>query len=75
MNEEKEIKIELMEEWLCQMRICCNLSPDEMKRRKDEVDAKLPYTGLASRWEINMKDYPPCKCNTNEGCWHYVAEC
>ena len=42
MNEEKEIKIELMEEWLCQMRICCNLSPDEMKRRKEEVDAKLP---------------------------------
>lgn len=73
----KDIKFEVLREHILSMQICCNLSPDEMRERKKEVEKLLPDSGTSNGWIIELDDerVAPVKCADNEGHWHYIAIC
>lgn len=79
----KEIKLEVLRVNLLGIQFCCNLSPDEMKDRKEEAENMLPYIPefLGSRLEIELEgtmfgiDLSPVPCDNKEGHWHYLAFC
>nr|DAN97948.1 MAG TPA: hypothetical protein [Caudoviricetes sp.] len=79
----KVIEIEVLRVNLLGIQFCCNLSPDEMKDRKEEAENMLPYIPefLGSRLEIQLEgkifgiDLSPVPCNGKEGNWHYLAVC
>lgn len=74
---EKNIRITILRQGLVQLQICCNLSPEEMAKRKKEAEELLPFTGTSHGWEIELKDeaYAPVPCSDDEGYWHYIAFC
>lgn len=80
----KEIEIEVLRVNLLGIQFCCNLSPEEMKERKEEAEKKLPYIPdfLGSRFYIQLDgeelcgvDLSPVPCDSKEGHWHYLAFC
>lgn len=73
----KDVKFEVLREHIFSMQICCNLSPDEMRERKKEVEKLLPDSGTSNGWIIELDDerVAPVKCADNEGLWHYIAIC
>ena len=79
----KEIKIDQIVDRLLFLVICCNLSPEEMRERKKEVEALLPWSGTTMGWNImlendpNLEGFPtaPEPCDTIEGNWHYTVMC
>ena len=82
-NEMKEIEIEVLRVNLLGIQFCCNLSPEEMKERKEVAEKKLPYIPdfLGSRLKIQLEDtlfgvdLSPVPCDSKEGYWHYLAFC
>ena len=80
--EDHLLNFSILSENIFQLQICCNLSPEEMKERKKEVENRLPFAGTTSGWVIQLEDdaeidiqIAPVKCDSKEGYWHYVAFC
>lgn len=73
----KNIRITVLRQGLLQLQICCNLEPEEMRKRKKEVEELLPFAGTINGWRIELEDerYAPVKCADDEGYWHYIAFC
>ena len=74
---EKKIEFVVLQERGLAMQICCNLSPDEMRERKKEVECLLPYSGTTIGWKIDLEhDYhQPVPCADIPGRWHYICLC
>ena len=75
----KNIRITILREGALQLQICCNLSPEEMKKRKKEAERLLPYSGTRLGWQIELEpedeSLAPVPCADDEGYWHYIAMC
>lgn len=78
----KEIRIEQIQDRLLTLIVCCNLSPEEMSERKEEVERLLPPSGTTMGWKIILDDgdvpevsMAPVPCDTIKGNWHYIAMC
>ena len=73
----KNIRITVLREGFLQLQICCNLSPEEMKERKKEVENLLPYSGTKAGWQVELENeaFAPVRCADDDGYWHYIAFC
>lgn len=79
----KNVRFVILREGLIHIQICCNLSPEEMRERKKEVEALLPFAGTTKGWHIILEgDNPfdeesllPVPCADDEGHWHYICLC
>lgn len=73
MEKEKAIIVMTIRERLLSMQICCNLAPEEMKEREQEVFNLLPPPGTCTTtWSVNW-DIEPVRCAEQEGFWHYIC--
>ncbi|MBE6546326.1 MAG: hypothetical protein E7668_02650 [Ruminococcaceae bacterium] len=75
--EDKNIRFMILRETLLQLQICCNLSPEEMKDRKKEVEKLLPFAGTRLGWQIELEreGFAPVPCADDKEYWHYVCFC
>ena len=73
----KNIRFMVLQESILRMQICCNLSPEEMKERKKEVEALLPFAGTRRGLEVDLEteELAPVPCADDEGHWHYICRC
>ncbi len=73
----KTIRYQILRQGFIQMQICCNLSPEEMKERKHELEEMLPEAGTFNGWQIELEDeeFKPVKCADDPNYWHYIAFC
>lgn len=74
---QKNIRFMVIRENLLQLQICCNLSPEEMRERKKEVEELLPFAGTKLGWQVELenKEFAPVACAEDEGHWHYICFC
>lgn len=73
----KKLVVASFAEGIVWSTLCCNLSPEEMRERKKEVEEQLPCTGTSHGWEIVLEGALAYTrpCEDIPGFWHYVVAC
>lgn len=76
----KDIEIKVLKENMLQLQICCNLAPEEMRKRKEEAEGLLPSLSFGLRWRVELdqetflgEPITPVPCSEKEGYWHYIC--
>lgn len=71
------VETEILKKTPFQLKICCNLSPEQMKRHLQYFEEKqlpdVPF-GAGNGWGIELEGKDaPVPCQVKEGFWHYIA--
>lgn len=71
---EKEIEFNIVREGICQLKVCCNIPPEEIELNRLKIEALMPTTGVSHNWTLDLSQ-GVLKCAELPNRWHYILIC